>query len=277
MNSLLLCYMLVALSEVSHAFDYRYPTPPMGWNTYNYYNCKPSEDIVKSNAKGLVDLGFANLGYTRITPDCGWPAANRTASCELTWNATLFSSGFVELGSFLHGLGLKFGVYSGGGVYQCGGGPGSGAPALPASLAHGVTDADTFTSWGVDYLKYDNCWTNSTLYVSYDPNLEADPSVRFRTMTNALNRVNRSIEYEICQWGTGYDIGYWATQLAETWRVSDDIATEAAGGSNFWGSMWRITNEVVPYVKHTGPGKYPDMDMLMKVSGVAHPHAGSYS
>ena len=44
--------------------------------------------------------------------------------------------------------------------------------------------------------------------------------------------------------------------VASSWRMSNDI-------QNNWKSIWRIVNEVVPYYKHTGPGAFPDMDMLM--------------
>ena len=47
-----------------------------------------------------------------------------------------------------------------------------------------------------------------------------------------------------------------ASQIATSWRMSNDIY-------NGWRSIWRITNEVVPYHRITRPGAYPDMDMLM--------------
>lgn len=100
----------------------------MGWNTYNSYNCNPSETIVKLNAQGLVDTGLKDLGYTIVTPDCGWMARNRDSSRRLQWNATKFPSGGKGLGTYLHSLGLKFGVYSGGGYHQC------GSTDLPGSL-----------------------------------------------------------------------------------------------------------------------------------------------
>jgi alpha-galactosidase len=79
-----------------------------------------------------VDLGLAALGYTRVTPDCGWPANKRKSDGTITWNTTLFPSGYPALGDYIHSLGLKFGLYSGAGVYQCG--SNSGNQALPASL-----------------------------------------------------------------------------------------------------------------------------------------------
>lgn len=47
-----------------------------------------------------------------------------------------------------------------------------------------------------------------------------------------------------------------ASEIANSWRISNDIY-------NAWRSIWRITNQVVPYYKHTGVGAYADMDMLI--------------
>lgn len=100
----------------------------MGWNSYNTYNCLPSEEAIKTSAQGLVDLGLAQLGYSSVTVDCGWPSRDRDDSGRLQWNETLFPSGGKALGDFIHDLGLGFGLYSGGGTFQC------GSEDLPASL-----------------------------------------------------------------------------------------------------------------------------------------------
>ncbi|OCK94291.1 carbohydrate-binding module family 35 protein [Cenococcum geophilum 1.58] len=231
-------------------------TPPMGWNSYNYYNCYPNETIIKSNAWGLVELGLSTVGYNIVTPDCGWPSKNRTADGQITWNPELFPSGFPALGEYIHGLGLKFGLYSGAGVWECT--PDNGEWYLQASLGHEVEDAHTFATWGGDALKYDNCWANkidtTIRFVDYNPS-ERDPSVRFAAMSDALSSVNRSIIFSICQWGVGQDLGVWAPKYGNTWRISNDIQDN-------WKSIWRIVNQAVPYVKHTGVGKYIDMDIL---------------
>lgn len=112
----------------SNANAVRSPTPPMGWNSYNRYNCHPNEDIIRKNAQGLKDLGFSELGYNIVTVDCGWPAKDRDSQGRLQWNPDLFPSGPVALGEFIHGLGLQFGLYSGAGYLQC------GSTDLPASL-----------------------------------------------------------------------------------------------------------------------------------------------
>lgn len=118
----LLGFAVVATQAQTHQ------TPPMGWNTYNHYGCSPNQDIVQLNAQGLVDLGLADLGYTAVTVDCGWPSRDRDSEGRLQWNETLFPDGGEAVGEFLHGLGLKFGLYSGAGYLQC------GSTDLPASL-----------------------------------------------------------------------------------------------------------------------------------------------
>ena len=123
-------FVLLALSMGSLALakNFRYPTPPMGWNSYNYYACEPTEEIIQHNAQGLIDTGLAALGYKIVTTDCGWNAEDRDEQGRLQWNTTLFPSGGKALGEFIHGLGLDFGLYSGAGYKQC------GSEVLPASL-----------------------------------------------------------------------------------------------------------------------------------------------
>ncbi|KAK6071042.1 alpha-galactosidase precursor [Seiridium cupressi] len=136
-----------ALLPAAYAVNSRTSTPPMGWNSYNHYGCSPSEEIIKTNAQGLVDLGLADVGYTYVTTDCGWPARDRDADGRMKFNETLFPSGGKALGEFIHGLGLKFGLYSGGGYLQC------GSTDLPASLGYEEIDAETFAEWEGDSLK----------------------------------------------------------------------------------------------------------------------------
>lgn len=56
----------------------RSPTPPMGWNSYNTYNCFLSEEKIKHSTDGLITLGLDKIGYNFITVDCGWPSRDRS-------------------------------------------------------------------------------------------------------------------------------------------------------------------------------------------------------
>jgi alpha-galactosidase len=72
-----------------------------------------------SNAQAMVDLGLKDAGYHYMTIDCGWTLPYRTTNGSLTWNTTLFPSGFPVMGQRIHQLGLKFGVYSNAGIHMC--------------------------------------------------------------------------------------------------------------------------------------------------------------
>lgn len=46
-------------------------------------------------------------------------AKERTPEGRITWNTTFYPSGYPALIDHVHDLGLKFGVYSGAGTWQC--------------------------------------------------------------------------------------------------------------------------------------------------------------
>ena len=52
---------------------------------------------------------------------------------------------------------MKLGIYSDAGTATC--------MAYPASLGHEKVDADTFASWDIDLLKYDNCYSVDPMLV----------------------------------------------------------------------------------------------------------------
>ncbi|KAJ6076029.1 hypothetical protein N7499_008010 [Penicillium canescens] len=225
-------------------------TPPMGWNTYNHYSCSPNEKIVRSNAKALVDLGLEKLGYRYVTTDCGWTVANRLANGSLTWNETLFPSGFPALGEYIHDLGLLFGVYEDAGIKTC-----TTGIEQAGSLDHEEQDAATFMSWNVDSLKYDNCYSDeATGYpnTNYAPSIS--PRLRYANMTKALAAQSRKVLFQICEWGLDFP-ALWAPSLGHTWRIGNDIIPA-------WRSIFRTLNQAVPQTSFAGRGQWPDLDML---------------
>ncbi|KAL3454412.1 glycoside hydrolase [Aspergillus insuetus] len=233
-------------------------TPQMGWNSYNSGGCVVDEEIMIENAKGLVRNGLHKLGYEYVTADCGWYNTTRDSSGALQWNTTAFPSGGKVLGDKIHGLGLKFGVYSGAGYWQCGGGN-----KYPGSLGHERADAEAFARWGADSLKYDNCY-NTLDEPSNGADFYSDASAsldRHRAMAVELSKVDRDIVYQLCQWGVGEYLGSRGAAIANSWRISVDIYMN-------WGSIWRITNQAIAYAKYASPGAYPDLDMLIVGLGV---------
>jgi hypothetical protein len=66
----------------------------------------------------------------------------------------------------------------------------------PESLGYEVEDANTYAAWGVDYLKFDSCYTNGT-----------PPVVEYSIMRDALNATGRPIFFSLCGMCTHINCG----------------------------------------------------------------------
>jgi alpha-galactosidase len=207
-------------------------TPPMGWNDWNRFGCNIDETIVRQTADALVSSGLAADGYRYVNVDDCWEAPQRTAQGELTADPAKFPSGMKALADYVHGLGLKFGLYTAAGDWTCQHRPGSGG--------HYATDAATFASWGVDYVKFDWCGAQG------DPEQLAD---QFRS---ALDGTGRPIVLSVSRHGEGWT---WRTHPAQLWRTSADI-------DDNWNTMLRNAEEEAGIAGAAGPGHWNDPDML---------------
>ncbi|MCL7025873.1 hypothetical protein MKW94_028296, partial [Papaver nudicaule] len=114
---------------------------------------------------------------------------------------------------------------------------------MPGSLGHEEQDAKTFASWGVDYLKYDNCHNTGT-----------NPKDRYPKMSKALLESGRSIFFSLCEWGD-QDPATWAPGLGNSWRTTGDIEDK-------WESMTKLADLNDKWAAYAGPGGWNDPDML---------------
>jgi alpha-galactosidase len=87
-------------------------TPPMGWNSWNHFNCQIDEKIIKQTADALVSTGLSKLGYTYVNIDDCWAELNRDNKGNLVAKKSTFPSGIKALADYVHSKGLKLGIYS---------------------------------------------------------------------------------------------------------------------------------------------------------------------
>ena len=125
------------------------PTPPMGWNSWNKFGCNINEQLIRDTADAMVSSGMTAAGYKYVNIDDCWMAPQRDAEGRLAPDPVRFPNGIKALADYVHAKGLKLGIYSSAGSHTCAG--------KPASQNHETVDAQTWASWGVDLLKYDNC------------------------------------------------------------------------------------------------------------------------
>ncbi len=134
------------------------PTPPMGWNSWNYFRCDGlSEKVILETADALVASGMRDAGYHYLVVDDCWQAFTRDGAGRLAGHPERFPSGMERLGQEIHDRGLKFGLYLSPGRKTCAmiydRYPGKDL----GSYGFEQQDADLLAGWGVDYLKYDWC------------------------------------------------------------------------------------------------------------------------
>ncbi|KAK2421475.1 alpha-galactosidase [Trifolium repens] len=211
-------------------------TPPMGWNSWNHFQCDITEDLIKETADAMVSTGLADLGYQYINIDDCWGELNRDSKGNLVAKSSTFPSGIKALADYVHSKGLKLGIYSDAGNLTC-------SKRMPGSLGHEEQDAKTFASWGVDYLKYDNC-----------DNDNIDPKERYPKMSEALLKSGRPIFFSLCEWGSE-DPAIWGKSVGNSWRTTGDIEDK-------WESMISLADLNNKWASYAGPGGWNDPDML---------------
>ena len=213
--------------------------PQMGWNSWNHFGCNLNEATVRSTAQALVDSGLAKSGYTYVNLDDCW-ADHRDNATRVIPDAKGFPGGMYNLGQYIHSLGLKFGIYSDSGTKTCAGRPGS--------LHHEVIDALVYAAWGVDYLKYDNCYDDGT-----------SPQVRYPPMRDALNATGRPILFSMCEWGV-QNPATWSGSVGNSWRTTDDIYDK-------FESFVSNLDQNDRWWNYSGPGQWNDPDMVSEQHG----------
>jgi alpha-galactosidase len=218
--------------------SFRMCLPAMGWNSWNTFTKDINETLIKETADALVSTGLKDAGYDYVVIDDCWSLRERDGRGRLVADPDKFPSGMKALADYIHGKGLKFGMYSCAGTHTCAG--------YPGSFEHEFTDAKTFASWGVDYLKYDYCFKPA----------HADGENLYKRMDMALRACGRPILFSACSWGKDEVHRWIAESGAQSFRSTHDI-------QDSWESIKDIVLSQVGLGFYAGPFCHNDMDMLV--------------
>jgi alpha-galactosidase len=251
--------------------------PALGWNSWNAFGCDINSTKILTAANELVSLGLKDAGYSYINIDDCWSvkSGRDNVTGQIIPDPTKFPQGIIGIADSVHALGLKVGIYSSAGTETCGG--------YPASLGNEYLDASTFAAWGIDYLKYDNCYvpanwtdeydacvpdqwqtygpfpngtctiTNQTAPAGYDWGT-SNTAERYRIMRDALLAQNHTILYSLCEWGQA-DVEEWGATVGSSWRITGDITP-------WWARVAEILNENSFRLNSVNFWGHNDADML---------------
>ncbi|MBI9018828.1 MAG: NPCBM/NEW2 domain-containing protein [Phycisphaerae bacterium] len=247
-------------------------TPPMGWNSWNCWARAVDDNKIRAAAKSIVDSGLVNHGWSYVNIDDCWMRKLNTANADKAdfskqgWHIPMTSTderlggpardedgnllpnkdfpNMVALTDYIHGLGLKAGLYISPGPWTC--------QHYVGSWKYEQQDAQIFADWGFDYLKYDWCGYG---HVSGNQTLE-ELKLPYEVMRDALAKVDRDIVYSICQYGWG-DVHKWGEEMnGNCWRTTGDIVDS-------WSSLYGIGFSQHDRYAAAKPGHWNDPDMLI--------------
>jgi hypothetical protein len=217
-------------------------TPALGWNSWNAWGLSVDDKKVRISAKAMADRLSAH-GWAYINIDDGWEAEQRLPDGKIATNSKF--PDMKGLTDYVHGLGLRIGIYSSPGPRTCGG--------FLGSWQHEEQDAQTYGDWGIDYLKYDWC-----AYSEVTPPNPDLPALKkpYQVMRSALDKINRDIMYSLCQYGWG-NVWEWGAEIGgNSWRTTGDI-------QDTWRSLSSIGFNQDKAAAFSQPGHFNDPDMLV--------------
>lgn len=276
------------------------PTPPMGWNSYDYYDTAVTEAQVLANAAVLREK-LKDFGWEYVVVDIQWyahdPGSMREqfqyipfGAVELDeWSRLLpdparFPSsaggrGFGPLAEQIHSLGLKFGIHIMRGIPRA------------AAHAHGrikgssltadmVADPSSVCRWNPDMYGVRDCAAGQAYYDSLIE-LYAAWGVDLIKCDDICNTDNQSAHSEHAYEGR-HEIEMLARAIERAGRpmvlsLSPGPAlVEQAWHYKKYANMWRITDDLWDdwtllknmfyrcelWQDHVEAGCYPDCDML---------------
>lgn len=233
-------------------------TPPMGWMSWEIFRCEVNctthpdacidHNLYERMTDHIASDGYLEAGYNQVSIDDCWANKfSRDPQGRLFPDPARFPAGMKALGDYMHAKGVRFGTYGDEGKYTCG--------FYPGTKDHEKADADTFASWGVDYLKLDGCYEE-----------QPDFAVDYPRMGSSLQATGRPIVYS-CSW---------PAYLGDN-ETAKPFEAMIAAGCNLWRNWgdidcnWQSVLEIVDHwgdfaealQPWAGPGHWHDMDMLL--------------
>ncbi len=224
-------------------------SPVLGYSTWSSLRLNVSSETDEAEASALHDDGLEQLGYDYFDQDDGWyqcpgpQGPNVDADGRWVTDAQLFppgpdgENGISALASYVHGLGLKFGIYVTPGIskqavaantpilgsdetaaeiatgkrennYNCGGMVGLDY-SRPGAQAYVESIVSEFAAWGVDYIKLDGI-TNANA-----PDIEA--------WSEAIRQAGRPMQLDVTEGHFTVALAHTLDEYATQWEVSPDI------------------------------------------------------
>lgn len=268
-------------------------SPPMGWNSYDYYDTVVTEEDVKANAEYMAK-NLKKYGWEYVVVDIEWYSVNagtrrdeyqyipfdmveidsysRLYPCLDRFPSSQGKAGFKPLADYVHSLGLKFGIH----IMR-------GIPRLAAHLhtaikntdvrANEVADPSSICFWNPDMygvrpdreasqIYYDSLFALYAQwgvdFVKCDDICRMDmPSAEeeIKMISKAIEKCGRPIVLSLSPGPAKIEKAWVYEKYSNMWRITDDFWDD-------WKLLLNMFDRCELWQKHVNRGAYPDCDML---------------
>src|SRR5690242_7157208 len=260
-------------------------TPAMGWGSWSFVRRNPTEATIKAQAAAMKNSGLTGHGFVYVNVDDFYQKCDSNGFVvdsvgRWTVDSAKFPSGMKALGDYIHGLGLKFGVYVTPGIPQ---NAVTRNTPIEGTSAHAKDIADTskteknynckhmyfinyskpgaqeyvhsfanmFAAWGADYLKIDGVGAADIRDV--------------QAWDQALRQTGQPINFALSNNLPIANATTWK-QLANTWRTQGDVECYCSGQPNGvgypltdWSHVSARFNTAASWQPYAGPGGWNDL------------------
>ena len=267
-------------------------TPPMGWNSYDYYDTTVNEAQVRANAEYMAK-NLKEFGWEYVVVDIQWYAHgagtqrdkhqyipfsklemdeySRLLPDPNRFPSSVNGAGFKPLADYIHSLGLKFGIHI--------------MRGIPRAAAHEHTKV-MGTNLTANEIAIPNsiCWWNPDMYgvtntpegqAYYDSIFELyaqwgvdfikcddicrldQPAARYETemLAKAIEKNGRPMVLSLSPGPAKIDWAWHYETYANMWRITDDFWDN-------WELLLNMFERCELWQNHVDKGNYPDCDML---------------
>ncbi|WP_406143697.1 glycoside hydrolase family 27 protein [Streptomyces sp. NBC_01012] len=259
-------------------------SPLMGWSGWGFLQRDPTADKFKAQVDALVSSGLKDLGYNYANMDDFWykcpgsqgpdvDSNGRWVTDESLFPGSGSKDGMEVLGDYVHGKGLKYGLYVTPGIsaqavekktkiegtsYTADQIATSGSASnfnckgmrnidfsKPGAQEFIDSWAQQFADWGVDYLKLDGVGPSKTDDV--------------RAWSVALEKTGRPIALNL---SASLSASSTWSELSNSWRIDGDIGASPRGYSfplTSWENVSKRFDDAAKYQPYARKGGWNDL------------------
>lgn len=277
-------------------------TPLLGWSSWSMVKRNPSESVMEADALALHNSGLQKLGYNYVNMDDFYYVCPGKQGPDVDeygrWviDTAKFppqgeTDGIKALADYIHGLGLKFGMYMTPGIssqavvkntkiegtpytadqiavpthkeenYNCRGMV-SIDYSKPGAQEYTNSLVNRFAKWGVDYIKLDGIEDYN------GPDLEA--------WSKAIKQSGRAIVLDATEGDFTLALGPTISKYADQWEMAPDIECgrcarlhpELGYVLTSWPNIAKRFNYVADWQPYAGNGRWNDYDSIEVGNGV---------